>query len=89
MPIVFADFNARTNDSRAISFMRPENVRIFMESAKFFVKRFAIYSIWAGEIMKMSLVIFAGLSGFAWFFIFVPYSFFVMVLVSLFDCIIS
>lgn len=47
-----------------------------MESAKFFVKRFAIYSIWAGEIMKMSLVIFAGLSGFAWFFIFAPLLFF-------------
>jgi len=57
LPIVRADRNAVCNDSRAISFMRPENVRIFIVFAKFLVKMFAIYSICAGEIIKMSLVI--------------------------------
>ena len=55
IPIVLADLSAARNDSRAISFMRPENVRIFIESAKFLVNMFAIYSTWAGEIIKISL----------------------------------
>ena len=55
VPIVLADLSAARNDSRAISFMRPEKVRIFIESAKFLVNMFAIYSTCAGEIIKISL----------------------------------
>ncbi len=55
----FASFNAVRRDSRAISHMRPENVRIFIESAKFLLNTLAIYSNWAGDIIKTSLVILA------------------------------
>lgn len=70
--MVRAAFNAERNDSRAISFIRPEKVRIFMESAKFLVNIFAIYSICAGEIIKISLVISRESNCFIEFFIFFP-----------------
>ena len=68
--MVRAAFNAERNDSRAISFIRPEKVRIFMESAKFLVNICTIYSICAGEIRKISLVISRESSCFIEFFIF-------------------
>ena len=72
VPIVLADLSAARNDSRAISFMRPEKVRIFMESAKLLVNIFALYSICDGEIIKISLVISRESNCFIEFFIFSP-----------------
>lgn len=59
-PIFLVDFNAVRNDSNATSYMRAENVRIFIVSAKFLLNTSARYSNWAGDITKTSLVIFVG-----------------------------
>ena len=67
-----ADLRAVRNDSQAISFIRPEKVRMFIESAKFFVNICAIYSICAVEIIKISLVMSRESSCFIEFFIFFP-----------------
>ena len=64
------DFNALRNDANATSYMRLENVRIFIVSAKFLLNTSAKYSNWAGDITKTSLVILVGCNCFIDSFIF-------------------